>query len=967
MRPALLAVLALLLLVAAPSASANSASDSYRLDGSGCTTSWSAGGYAARTGIGYLACGKTIRVVPPPGDDNAASTIPNPAYPAIRRAEDMEYDLAASPDGAFLYALYHNDIYPAPVAGGTEYRTARRMNRQPDGTYVLDPTWRLERFPYGGNWYVPDGISIAVDGFGDIYFANGLYPVVDTPSVILKYDAAGHYITHFGDSAPAARSLPESWTNGTFASAPTGVSVTRDGSKVYSGSYTDSRVQRFDRQANGTYRYALKWGNSYADDPQRQGMCVALRSPERPLARGELVRDPEAVMNEGKFGVAFDTHVDPWGGVIVNSTACKQLSAFTADGKWLYTLQYQDTGDVHAVAHSFAIDGQNNVRFGERAPYEAKLTSGLPAFPGPPVAPVDDTTAPMLSAFTMTPNGEVANRAIRVDISASDAVGVTQMRVANDANDAGQYVDFDAQPWVPYQASFTHQLRNSRDTQAVSVQVRDSAGNESRMLRQLIRFTGANGSPVVGDVVLPASSAVTNISVDVNARDDIAVTGVRFANGNEDIRGKAWVAWKTPGADGYARFSHVVTEGAGTKTVTVQVRDAAGNESIPLARSMEYRPNVLPPAIPVRDVLPVQPAARLVDTRAGVGAPQARVPAGGSITVQVTGRGGVPASGVDMVAVHLTAVSPAADGYATLYAAGAARPGTSNVNFGPGSVIANFALVKVGASGQVTLFNGGGASDFLLDLTGYVPAGSAITSVQPARLLDTRSGVGAPQARIAPNGSLTVQVAGRGGLPADAAFVAVNLTSVGASAPGYGTLHPTGAALPRATTVAYRTGPPRSNSAVLPLGASGQLTLTNVGGSSDYLLDVVGFARSGAGFTTLTPSRLIDTRVALGAPQARIAPGASINVQVAGRGGVPASGIGMVALNVTAVGTAGSGFTTLFPAGLDRPGTSNLNYANADEVQGFTLARVGANGQVTLYNGGGTTDYVVDVMGYVLA
>jgi hypothetical protein len=46
-------------------------------------------------------------------------------------------------------------------------------------------------------------------------------------------------------------------------------------------------------------------------------------------------------------------------------------------------------------------------------------------------------------------------------------------------------------------------------------------------------------------------------------------------------------------------------------------------------------------------------------------------------------------------------------------------------------------------------------------------------------------------------------------------------------------------------------------------------------------------AATGPGFTSLAPSRLLDTRSGLGAPQAPVGANASIDLQVTGRGGVP--------------------------------------------------------------------------------
>ena len=48
----------------------------------------------------------------------------------------------------------------------------------------------------------------------------------------------------------------------------------RDGRSIYTTEVHNSRVQRFDRQADGSYRYATTWGNDIATDPYRVGLCM---------------------------------------------------------------------------------------------------------------------------------------------------------------------------------------------------------------------------------------------------------------------------------------------------------------------------------------------------------------------------------------------------------------------------------------------------------------------------------------------------------------------------------------------------------------------------------------------------------------------------------------------------------------------------------------------------------------------
>ena len=119
-------------------------------------------------------------------------------------------------------------------------------------------------------------------------------------------------------------------------------------------------------------------------------------------------------------------------------------------------------------------------------------------------------------------------------------------------------------------------------------------------------------------------------------------------------------------------------------------------------------------------------------------------------------------------------------------------------------------------------------------------------------------------------------------------------------------------------------------------------------------------------FRSLTPTRLLDTRSALGG----IAPGPNgvVHLAVSGHGGVPATGVAAVALNVTVTQPAAPGWVSVYADGDAAPTTSNLNFAAAQTVANLVVAKVGADGLVDLHNGSaGTTQLLADVSGYYLA
>lgn len=90
-------------------------------------------------------------------------------------------------------------------------------------------------------------------------------------------------------------------------------------------------------------------------------------------------------------------------------------------------------------------------------------------------------------------------------------------------------------------------------------------------------------APTLTEVGVPAVTTTQAITITVTASDDTAVSGMRVAG--ED---GTWGAWR-PFA---ASSSWTVSAGYGPKGVFVQVRDAAGNESVTLYRTLQFQPVV---------------------------------------------------------------------------------------------------------------------------------------------------------------------------------------------------------------------------------------------------------------------------------------------------------------------------------------------------------------------------------------
>ena len=115
---------------------------------------------------------------------------------------------------------------------------------------------------------------------------------------------------------------------------------------------------------------------------------------------------------------------------------------------------------------------------------------------------------------------------------------------------------------------------------------------------------------------------------------------------------------------------------------------------------------------------PVTPV-RVLDTRDGTDGYSTPVGAGKTIALQVTGKNGVPTSGVTAVVLNVTATGPTAASHVTAYPHGQALPTASNLNFTKGQTIPNLVIVPVGANGKVDLNNYADTVNLVADLEDY--------------------------------------------------------------------------------------------------------------------------------------------------------------------------------------------------------------------------------------------------------
>ncbi len=347
----------------------------------------------------------------------------------------------------------------------------------------------------------------------------------------------------------------------------------------------------------------------------------------------------------------------------------------------------------------------------------------------------------------------------------------------------------------------------------------------------------------------------------------------------------------------------------------------------------------------------------------------------------VVGRTGGPPVGATAVVLNVTAVGSSSNGYLTVYPKGVTTPNASNLNFSAGQVIANMAVVQVGTGGKITISNPFGNTPVIVDVVGYFPSGSLFTPLVPARLMDTRplpagqttDGFFQNGGALAPGEKRFLTVTNRGGIaPAEVGSVVVNVTVAGSSSGGFLTVYPAGVATPNASNLNFSAGQVIANMAVVKVGDSGQIVVSNPYGNTPVIVDVVGYFPSNGGENPLVPARLMDTRPAPSGATVdgqfqgagALAPGESRTLTVTGRGGVPSVGAGAVALNVTVAGSSGNGYLTVYPTGVATPNASNINFTAGQVIPNMVIVKVGTNGQITISNPFSSTPVIVDVVGW---
>jgi hypothetical protein len=163
------------------------------------------------------------------------------------------------------------------------------------------------------------------------------------------------------------------------------------------------------------------------------------------------------------------------------------------------------------------------------------------------------------------------------------------------------------------------------------------------------------------------------------------------------------------------------------------------------------------------------------------------------------------------------------------------------------------------------------------------------------------------------------------------------------------------------------------------------------------------FGSVSGGFHSVSPTRILDTRVPIGITNGPLRQGdgrmltepdsarradelVNHELQVTGMAGIPTSGASAVVLNVTASQPSNDGFLSAYPSlprGLRNPAdgarllddqssfldgypnVSNLNFRAGQDVANLVVARIGAGGKIRFSSSAHATQIIADVVGWI--
>ena len=371
-----------------------------------------------------------------------------------------------------------------------------------------------------------------------------------------------------------------------------------------------------------------------------------------------------------------------------------------------------------------------------------------------------------------------------------------------------------------------------------------------------------------------------------------------------------------------------------------------------------------------RNLAPV----RVLDTRSGLGATKARVPANGSVTVSLAKQPALASEDVTSAMLNVSAVTPGAAGQLAVAITGATPTATSVLIFRAGQSISNLASVPLGATKSVTFYNRSAKPmDVVADL-------QAVTVATPSD--GTGEFLPTPAIRVPipvkakPATSIALPAHGTAlydlrpyltGPATGATAALVNLAATGTTASGYLTGYANGKSRTSTQTMTFPSGSATDSLAVVPVGTDGMIRVYN--GSTAPVrvsVDLQGYfthgsqaAVTGAYSLALPAEKDLDTATGLGIrPIAPIGPGKSVFFNF--EEGLSTGAAGLFELAVS--DPTAAGWLTINGAKAKPATASVLTFAKADHRSNLTVSPIGIWGLTITNHSKGTVNIAISVL-----
>ncbi|WP_327399714.1 LamG domain-containing protein [Streptomyces sp. NBC_01288] len=408
-----------------------------------------------------------------------------------------------------------------------------------------------------------------------------------------------------------------------------------------------------------------------------------------------------------------------------------------------------------------------------------------------------------------------------------------------------------AQPYTPagyHQAVTPTRILDTRTSSGLTYTSGVTAGTSTIATDSVTHLKIAGDSvttPVTGaPTTIPAS--VTAVAVDVTATaqtDGGYVT--TYADGTQQPKTSSTNFTASTTATGYQivpvgndgkidLYTHINTTG-GTAALIVDVTGYFTSDST-VTGDQTYTP--------------LTSAVRALDTRASIAhtslTATGTVAADKTFTLQITGQNGIPSTAT-AVAINLAAADATGTGYLQTYATGYAPTAATSLSFNSGNAIASLSGdVPIGTSGTITISVHASATAVLADISGYYTTsttGQKFHTINPTRLVDTRSGIGGSTSPVAANSTYTLNsTTTQHVTTATTPTIAAMVTITGPTAGGNATVYPTSVGKPATSNINWGTGDTLANLTLTPTDTSGSITLYNDStGTTDLVIDSSGY------------------------------------------------------------------------------------------------------------------------------